>query len=104
MIQDKATVEVGNVYGFKLITNEEIITKVISRERGEYKFSSPHTIVMSQNGAGLAPWPMVAKDGSDVSVPISNVVAVFQPRDDFVSAYEEMCSTIIMPKSQGVIT
>lgn len=107
MLETKGTVTEGGIYGFKLVTGEEIVAKVISKERGEYKFDKPHTVMMSQQGAGLSAWPMIADEDQPVTVPIGHIVAVFTLRADFKAGYEESTnppSQIVMPKAQGIIT
>lgn len=100
MLESKGTIEEGGTYGFKLITAEEIIATVISKSRGEYTLKSPHTVMVNENGAGLGPWPMIAEEEVNVVVPVASIVAVFEPRKDFVSAYIELTSEIVLPKSK----
>lgn len=103
MLLSKAVVEVGKVYGFKLVTNEEVIGKLIGKQGGEYSLEEPHALVMSQDGAGLAPWPMSAKLEQNAAIPFSAVVAVYVPREDFAEGYKKSTSKIVTPSSNIIV-
>ena len=103
IIDKKITVNEGGTYCMKLSTGEEIVTTVASKENGEYQLKDCLTVVVGDQGAGLVPWPMIAKEDTLVAVPFSHVVAVFEPRDDFLKAYNESTSKIALPQQSIVL-
>ena len=109
--------ENGAILGFKLSTGEEILGRIKSVERADVILEMPHTIMISQQGAALSPWPMIGQDGADIGISRNSIVSFFRVRDDFNEYYteilkgeveedaqEETNPGIIMPSEKKIIT
>lgn len=114
--QTALQIKEGVILGIKITTGEEIIGRIKSVNKSDIILEKPHTIMISQAGAGLSPWPMIAQDDSDVGIARSNIVAFFPPREDFAEYYaavldgtaedevETKQAGIIMPGDAKIIT
>lgn len=99
----KLQITEGEVYGFKLATGEEVIARLVTKERTEYVITQPFQTMVSQQGVALAPWPMISEERAQLGIPIAHIVTVFPPRKEYADYYKEETSTIIQPAKQGII-
>ena len=104
MFVDKSTIfQPGETVGFKLVTGEEIIGKVIDITNEELRIEKPCTLGMAQNGGlGLSPASYMADMEKPVTYSKAHIVAWFIPHADLEAGYRSATGGIQVPP-KGVI-
>jgi hypothetical protein len=73
MILEKLTS--GKIYSFKLVTGEEIITKLSKDDALVYTVSKPLVLSITSQGPAMTPFLFTADIPSEISIPKSAVIA-----------------------------
>lgn len=89
---------------FKLVTGEEIITKVTKEDEKNYTIEKPLQMAMTQRGLQFAPVAMMMDP--DKSIELSKEKIVFQgpPVSELENQYESATTGIALPQKSGIIT
>lgn len=104
MFVDKSTViQPGEIVGFKMVTGEEIIGKVIDVTHDELHLEKPCTLGMAQGGQlALSPASYMADMEKPVTYSKAHIVAWFIPHTELESGYRSATGGIQVPP-KGVI-
>jgi hypothetical protein len=97
---------------FKLVTGEEVLGEVESRDETEIVVVNPVGVAVvrgkdGQPNVGFAPFPLHAeqKSGSTVCFAKKNIVYSYIPAEDFVNNYNQIFgSGIVVPPTKQIIT
>lgn len=91
MLLEKPTLEIGNIYGFKLTNGDEIIGKLLSKGRGEIILQSPHAFETTPDGVRLTLWPTsVIESKSEIAVQVTGVISIYPPQVQYINMYKQL--------------
>jgi len=103
LVQKSTALTEGEVFGFRLITGEEMICKVCSVSDTEIVVHAPLQLVTTPDGGAFAPVLNMIADGNDPTFYKTNLLAHYVPADNLKTAYESAISEIILPQTSGII-
>lgn len=104
MLEERKTVfEKGKIVVFRLVTGDEIIGRVESFDREFVVIFQPCTLMMQQEGIGLAPATMLGNYEIPISYTRSSIVAHMTPNKQFLDIYEQHISEIQLLKKENII-
>jgi len=75
MLIEKKTIDKDDVVSIKIITGEELLTKVIALDATGYSVSKPFSLVLSQNGIAMIPFLLCADD-SNLRIDNSKIIFI----------------------------
>jgi hypothetical protein len=101
MIIEKFTT--GKVYTMKLVTGEEIITRLTEDGALGYVVSKPLVLSVTAQGVAMTPFLFTAEINNDITIPKSAVIAVASTDSQTAGQYIKG-TTGIVPASVGVIS
>lgn len=89
----------GDVVGLKMKTGEELIGKVSSISDTEVTVHTPFQVVNTPQGLALI--PLLFMGNTDITIPFSKdeIMVLFKPGDQFVDAYIQQTTDIVLPES-----
>ena len=94
----------GDIVSIKLISGEEIVTKLGKSKDNVYEFVKPVVLSVTPQGMGLTPFIMTAEANKlIVDVHESKVIAMAESQDAVVQEYTKATTGIITPPKAGVI-
>jgi hypothetical protein len=98
------TLEVGQVYTFKMNSGEELIAKVTALDNNGYvTISEPVSIAPGQKGMQMIPSMFTADPGGDVTLN-TNSVAIFAITEDSIKMkYIEATTGIQIPDKKIIL-
>ena len=100
LINKQTQLSEDKIFGFKLLSGEEIIGRVGSISDTDVTVHAPHQLAANEQGVGLAPFIGMIHDDADPVFLRTNILAIFEPNTQFVKAYESATSVILTPSSQ----
>lgn len=95
MLIDKGITS-GDVVSMKLITGEEIITKLIEETATEFKVSKPLVLSVGQQGMGMIPMMFTVDPEKDLKILKSSVVVISNTDKQFANQYLQGTTGIAM--------
>lgn len=95
MLIDKGIIS-GDVVSMKLITGEEIITKLIEETATEFKVSKPLVLSVGQQGMGMIPMMFTVDPEKDLKILKSSVVVISNTDKQFANQYLQGTTGIAM--------
>lgn len=97
------TLELGEIYTFKLTTGEEVVAKLTARNEQYLTIQHPILTVLSPQGLQMMPGLFSANLDRDVQLNNSSWVLVATTRDDVRNSWIQ-ATTGIAPVSKQIIT
>ncbi len=95
MLLKKSKPKAGDYVALKLVSGDEIITKIKEINNDEISVSKPIAVIMAPNGAmAFVPFMFGADEESDLIFKTNQVVAMAHAREEFKNAYIENTSGI----------
>jgi hypothetical protein len=97
------------VITFKLITGEEVITKVTEEHTDKFMVEKPFAFIMQKQGPAMAPM-FISVDWENEKIVIfkSAVTMVAKPKKEMADSYEQvtkqLSSKLITPEKPKIIT
>jgi len=95
--------ESNKVYGFKFVTGEEVIAKVLSTSMNDITVHAPLQLTSNAQGVGLAPAFFTISDGANATFYKSGLISYFVPDENFISSYETAITGIAVPSKKLVV-
>lgn len=93
----------GDIVSIKLISGEEIVTK-LGNDGPDWEFVKPVVLSVTPQGMGLAPYIMTAEAKKlTINVDDSKIIGMAEPQDAVVQEYTKATTGIITPPTAGVI-
>ena len=94
-----------NVKLIKMMSGEDVVADVIREEGDRLVLSNPVVMVpQGQGQVGFAPWsPFLSDDVKELSIRESYTVYVTEAKPAVVENYEQIFSSVIIPKGAGKI-
>lgn len=89
---------------FKLVTGEEIITKVLSEDEKVFTIEKPLQMGMTQRGFQFAPVAMMMDMDKLIDLSKEKIVMQGPPVKELENQYESAISGIALPQKSGIIT
>jgi hypothetical protein len=88
----------------KLVTGEELISKVEEVDNISIILTNPCILIATQEGYGVAPWAFITKDAIKDGVEVMNdkVLYIAEPMDEFKDQYNQAFSPIAAPSNKIV--
>ena len=94
----------GDIISVKLISGEEVVTKLGKGTDSTYLFNRPVVLSATPQGMGLIPYMMTADAGKlNVSINHDHVIAMAEPQDAVLQEYTKATTGIITPPKAGLI-
>jgi hypothetical protein len=93
---------IGEIYTLKLVTGEEIITKLSSVEDTGYTVNRPLVLSMTGQGVAMTPFLFTAEIKGDISLPKHSVIAIASTDKQTASQYITGVSGIMTPSNSGL--
>lgn len=83
-----------------MISGEEVITKVVEVNNGDYHVKSPAILLPAGQGKlALVPWLPYA-EAETMTIPSKIVGFVVEPKPDLVREYTNMTSGLLLPNGK----
>lgn len=95
MLIDKGITS-GDVVSMKLITGEEIITKLVEETGTEFKVSKPLVLSVGQQGMGMIPMMFTVDPEQDLKILKNSVVVISNTDKQFANQYLQGTTGIAM--------
>jgi hypothetical protein len=92
----------GTVYTLKLVTGEEIITRLSEDLALGYRVSKPLVLSITAQGVAMTPFLFTAEIDRDITIPKSAVIAIASTDASTSSQYIKGTSSIV-PASPSII-
>jgi len=89
---------------FKLVTGEEIITKVVGETDTEYEVEKPLQLSMGERGLQFAPISIMLDFEKSMAIEKANIVFQGPAGDKMENGYESSISGIALPTKGSIIT
>lgn len=96
-------IKLNEVYTMKLLTGEEVITKIVEESGFSYKISKPLVLTATQQGVALTPFMLTAPIEGSFEIMRSAIVAIALTEKSTASQYIES-TTGIKPVKSSLIT
>jgi hypothetical protein len=95
----------NEIVSVKLISGEEIVTKLGKPNDDFYVFIKPVVLSVTPQGMGLAPYIMTA-DANKLTINVheSKIIAMAKSQDAVIQQYTKATTGIITTSKPGVIT
>lgn len=94
----------GDIIVLKLITSEEIITKVVEINQDYIKISKPIVLSVAdhpfskENGLVPMPWSIIVDENVIFEIKRDKVIFIAKPRKEIINMYMQITSNIVLPK------
>jgi len=95
MLITKTQYTVGDVISIKLVTGEELITRLESETDEVLVVRSPLAITMGAQGVGMIPWVLLA-DTKKCTISKSHVVAAILTKKEAADQYTQSTSGLTL--------
>lgn len=95
MLIDKG-VAAGEVVTLKLVSGEEIISKLVEDNLAYYKISKPLVLSMTQKGLGMMPFLFTVNPDKDIKISKNSVVVIEITDKEFADQYLHSTTGIAM--------
>lgn len=92
----------GEIYTLKLVTGEEIITKLAGVDDSEYSISKPLVLSMTGQGVAMTPFLFTAEIKGVIAIPKHAVIAVASTDKQTASQYIQGTTSIMTPGASGL--
>jgi len=92
MILEK--VKLGEIYTLKLITGEEVITRLTEDSAFSYKVFKPLVLSVTANGVAMTPFLFTAEIEGNIDIPKTAVIAIAQTDKQTANQYVKGTSSI----------
>ncbi len=108
LIDTSAQPKQGDIVGFRLVTGEEILARIVETTATHLTVTKPVVVQMApvgngQYGLAFAPFMVSVAEDSKFKFSVDRIVATpIRARQDLASKYQEMTSSIV-PASAGII-
>lgn len=106
----KKNIEKGSIIAIKLVTGDEIVTKVVSHDVGAniLVVSKPIAVAMAPNGSvAFIPYMVAAPDDVELTINMDNIVTYADAREELKNAYIQNTTGIvptgIVPAGSGSV-
>ena len=96
-------IETNTIYTIKLITGEELVTKIKSMTDQHYVVDYPITTMVSPQGLQMVPSLFSADLSQEVCINISSIAMISHTREDVSNSWIE-ATTGIKPVTKQIIT
>ena len=93
--------EKGDVVSVKLVTGEELVTKLGEITESSYEFTKPLSLNMSAQGPVLAPYMLTIELDASITIDKSKIIAIVKPREDVRSQFIQSTTGLSIP--EGVL-
>lgn len=94
MIVEK--IKTDDVYTLKLVTGEEIITRLVEDGDTYYKVFKPLVLSVTAQGAAMTPFLFTAEIEGNINVPKSAVIAIALTERQTAGQYTKGTSTLMV--------
>lgn len=71
-----STIKPNEIVTMKIVTGEEIITKLIAVEEHNYRISKPLVLSLTPQGPAMTPFLLTAELEAEITLPKTSVVAL----------------------------
>lgn len=105
IIEKKNTVATGDIIGFRVVTGEELIGKVVSVDDKSVTVTRPVVIQMqmvapNQAGIAFAPFMVTAEEDGQFTIAFDKMLTMpFKARRDIAANYYKATTGIDLPNS-----
>ena len=94
----------GDIVSIKLISGEEIVTKLGKNIEGYYLLYKPVVLSTTPQGMGLVPYMMTANpEKLDISISNDHIISIAETQDGVVQEYRKATTGIITASKPGII-
>ena len=94
----------GDIISVKLVSGEEIVTKLGKSFEGVHTFHKPVVLSATPQGMGLVPYMMTADPAKlDVSISYEHVISMAETQDGVIQEYRKATTGIITAPKPGLI-
>ena len=93
--------EKGDVVSVKLVSGDEIVTKIGNITEDSYAFEKPVSLSMTQQGMGLIPFMMTADVDKAFLISKDKVITMVEPQEAVRAEYVKATTGIITPPTMS---
>lgn len=95
----------NKVMTLKLVTGEEVITKIVEELSDRYRVEKPLAFIMQKVGPAMAPMFLsVEWEKHSIDIMKNAVTMIATPKDEMVEGYKQVTSKIVVPPKPKIIT
>jgi hypothetical protein len=92
----------GEIYTLKLVTGEEIITKLTGVDDNLYTVSKPLVLSMTSTGVAMTPFLFTAEIKGEITLPKTAVIALASTDKQTAGQYIQGTTSIMTPGASGL--
>lgn len=92
----------GEIYTLKLLTGEEIISKLSAVDDTGYTVSRPLVLSMTGQGVAMTPFLFTAEIKGEITIPKHAVIAIASTDKQTASQYIQGVTSIMTPSSPNM--
>lgn len=70
------TIKPNEIISLKLVTGEEIITKLVSIDDNSYRINKPLVLSLTPQGPAMTPFLLTAELEAEITLPKSSIIAL----------------------------
>lgn len=96
------TTNTNTIYTIKMLSGEEIITKILSEDKDSYTLSKALVAVPTQQGLQLLSWLYTINPSNDLTISKNHCLTISESRDEIRDGYIET-TTGIKPVSNKIL-
>jgi hypothetical protein len=94
---------IDTIYAIKLMSGEEMLTKVVGETGEYYRITNPVSVAPSQRGIGLMPSMFTAEAEDEVFLRKESVVLYTNPTEEIRVKYIEATTGIQVPEKKVIL-
>ena len=91
----------GDVVSVKLVSGDEIVTKIGDITEDSYAFEKPVTLSVTQQGMGLIPFMMTADVDKAFVINKDKVITIVEPQEAIRVEYVKATTGLITPPTMS---
>lgn len=96
--------EINQIYTFKLVSGEEITTKVLAKHADTIEIAQPISMVLGPQGLQMMPSLFSSNHDKNAHINTCSIAMVAETREDVRAKYIEATTGIATPPTKQIIT
>ncbi len=92
----EATYKEGDTISFKTVAGEEVIARLLKKEKDSMKVKKPMALTMTKDGIGMVPFTFTVGRDSEIDVNLGSIVFIAKTEKAMADQYIESTTGIKM--------
>ena len=92
----EATYKEGDTISFKTVAGEEVIARLIKKEKDSMRVKKPMALTMTKEGIGMVPFTFTVGRDSEIDINLGSIVFIAKTEKAMADQYIESTTGIKM--------